>query len=109
MQRAQNTSAIISIVVGYVLLWVFIFIRPRLEIVYFIEDIENIQINDLDEMFIKSLQKKRICFVVLGQNVLAQSILVNELLARYILPFEITNKVSEENWRFVRIKVGLSN
>jgi len=66
---------------------------------------ENLQINDLDEMFIKSLQKKRICFVILGQNALAQSILVNELLGRYLLPFEITNKNNDENWRFVRIKV----
>lgn len=67
---------------------------------------ENLQINDLDEKFIKALQKKKICLVILGQNALAQSILVNELLGRYLLPFEINTALKEENWRFVRIKVA---
>ena len=79
--------------------------KPSYVGISLVEEMENLQINDLEEMFIKSLQKKRICFVILGQNALAQSILVNELLGRYLLPFEISHKLSQENWRFVRIKV----
>ena len=71
----------------------------------FLENIENLQINELDENFIKSLPQKRICFVILGQNVLAKSVLVNELLSRYLLPFQINSNLNEEKWRIIRIKV----
>jgi hypothetical protein len=69
------------------------------------ENIESLQINELDENFIKCLPKKRVCFVVLGQNVLAKSVLVNELLSRYLLPFQINSNLNEEKWRLIRIKV----
>jgi hypothetical protein len=52
------------------------------------------------------LPKKKCCFVILGQNVLAKSVVVNELLSRYILPFQITSNLDDENWRLIRIKYG---
>ena len=72
---------------------------------------ESIQIKELDQVYIKALQKKKICFVVFGQSAVAQALLVNEILGKYVLPFEIKkensekNDIQEENWRYIRIKV----
>ena len=69
-----------------------------------IDHIENLQINEKDDKLIKALSTMKICFVIFGQNVLAKSILVNELLSRYLLPFQIRSDLSNEHWRFVKIK-----
>ena len=55
--------------------------------------------------YMKSLQENRLGFVIFGQNVLAKSLVVNELLARSLLPYQIEN-ISEEKWRLIRIKVN---
>ena len=55
--------------------------------------------------YIRQLRKKRLCFVVCGQNVLAKSIVANELLARHLFPFK-TENIDDERWRIVKIKVN---
>jgi hypothetical protein len=72
----------------------------------FEDHIENLQINEKDDKLIKSLSTMKICFVILGQNVLSKSILVNELLSRYLLPFQIRSDLTDEHWRFIKIKYG---
>lgn len=105
MQRAQVCSADYSTTRFFIILSV----SERLEFIFYIENIEHLQINQLDESFIKDLPKKRVCFVIMGQNVLAKSVLVNELLSRYLLPFQITSNLIEEKWKFIRIKYAKLN
>ena len=52
---------------------------------------------------VKFLKTKRLTIVICGQNALAKSIIVNELLSRQLLPFQIENLVNEK-WRIVKIK-----
>lgn len=94
----------ISLFISFLMKKSFFFFSTQFRIIIK-ENLENLIINQVDESFIKSLQKKKICFIVFGQNVLAQSILVNEILSMYLLPFQISSKVNEEHWRFIRIKV----
>lgn len=69
-------------------------------------NLDNIQLNKNDEDFIKCMKEKKITLVVLGQNVLAKALIVNELLSRYLIPFQINSNLADENWRFIRIKVN---
>lgn len=71
---------------------------------------DSIHIKELDQVYIKALQKKKICFVVFGQSTVAQAVLVNEILGKNVLPFEIKensekNDIQRESWRYIRIKV----
>lgn len=69
---------------------------------------KTIQINDIDENFIKSLQMQKICLVILGQTSSAKAILVNQLLDKKLFPFDFYNFIKRDNWRFIRIKVSFS-
>ena len=58
-----------------------------------------------EDSFIQGLSAKKICFVVLGQNSRAKALIVNEILARPLLP--LTEDAEDEFWRIIRIKVKL--
>ena len=71
-----------------------------------LENTNLLPLSDTEVENIRSLRTKRLTIVICGQNVLAQSIIANELLSKQVLPFQVDN-VANEKWRIVKIKVNL--
>jgi septin family protein len=71
--------------------------------------LENlIPISDKEIENIRFLKTKRLTIVICGQNVLAKSVIANELLAKQLLPFQIDNLL-DEKWRIIKIKFSRSS
>ena len=70
-----------------------------------LDNLGNFKLNQDDDNFINALSKKKICFIVLGQNTQAKSLIVNEILSRPLLPIPSNKELADEFWRIVKIKV----